>query len=77
MLTAATRLVCHPRPLAPATTTPHHTTPILSMERSFKPDSPAFAELWLDGEKVSALEYWKKDMLEGSTGKNHIPPVGV
>jgi len=23
------------------------------------------------------LEYWKKDMLEGSTGVNHIPPVGI
>jgi len=41
----------------------------------FKPLSPAFAELWLDGEKVQTLEYWKKDMLEGSTGVNHIPPV--
>jgi len=43
----------------------------------FKPDSPAFGELWLDGEKVQTLEYWKKDMLEGSTGVNHIPPVAA
>jgi hypothetical protein len=31
----------------------------------------------LDGEKVSTIEYWKKDMLQGSTGVNHIPPVGI
>ena len=31
----------------------------------------------LDGEKVSTMEYWKKDMLQGSTGVNHIPPVGI
>ena len=41
----------------------------------FKPSGPAFAELWMDGEKAMTLEYWKKDMLEGSTGANHIPPV--
>lgn len=43
----------------------------------FKPSGPAFAELWLDGEKVTTMEYWKKDLLEGATGVNHIPPVGV
>jgi len=28
----------------------------------FAPQSSAFAEVWLDGEKAGAIEYWKKDM---------------
>ncbi|EKX41980.1 sulfite reductase [Guillardia theta CCMP2712] len=40
----------------------------------FKPSSPSFAELWLDGEKAAEVEYWKKDLVQGSTGTNHIPP---
>eukprot|EP00960_Hanusia_phi_P070630 767352-Hanusia_phi.AAC.7 len=41
----------------------------------FKPSSPSFAELWLDGEKAVEVEYWRKDLVRGSTGTNHIPPV--
>jgi len=41
----------------------------------FKPSSPAFDELWMDGKKPSNPEYWVKDMVEGTTGKNHIPPL--
>lgn len=43
----------------------------------FKPSSPAFEELWMDAKKPKDVEYWRKDMVEGSTGKNHIPPVAL
>jgi len=39
------------------------------------PSSPAFAELWMDGKKTATVEYWKKDMVEGSTSTPVIPPV--
>jgi sulfite reductase beta subunit-like hemoprotein len=35
----------------------------------FRPSSNSFAELWLDGEKTASIEYWKKDLLYGSTAK--------
>ena len=35
----------------------------------FRPSSPSFAELWLDGEKTATVEYWKKDLLYGATAK--------
>merc|ERR550514_255321 len=31
----------------------------------FKPQSTAFSEIWLDGEKAASVEYWKKDYPEG------------
>jgi hypothetical protein len=31
----------------------------------------------MDGEKVSTVEYWKKDMVQGSTSTAVIPPVAA
>merc|ERR550514_1783483 len=31
----------------------------------FKPQSTAFSEIWLDGEKAASVEYWKKDYPDG------------
>jgi len=28
----------------------------------FRPMTPAFSEIWLDGEKAASVEYWKKDV---------------
>jgi len=43
----------------------------------FKPTSNAFAELWLDGKQASTVEYFRKDLVEGTTGVNHIPPLAT
>jgi len=32
------------------------------MGELFAPQSEAFSEVWLDGEKAASIEYWKKDM---------------
>lgn len=29
----------------------------------------------MDGKKATSVEYWKKDMVEGSTSTSVIPPV--
>lgn len=36
----------------------------------FAPQSGAFSEIWLDGEKAATLEYWKKDL-----DMNHVQEV--
>ena len=43
----------------------------------FKPQSQAFAELWLDGKQAAEVEYFRKDLVEGTTGVNHIPPLAT
>ena len=43
----------------------------------FKPTSNAFAELWLDGKQATTVEYFRKDLVEGTTGVNHIPPLAT
>lgn len=43
----------------------------------FKPQSQAFAELWLDGKQAAEIEYFRKDLVEGTTGVNHIPPLAT
>ncbi|KAJ1630477.1 hypothetical protein T492DRAFT_1002682 [Pavlovales sp. CCMP2436] len=35
-----------------------------AMAELFKPMSGSFSELWLDGEKVTTTEYWKKDLYD-------------
>eukprot|EP00292_Cryptomonas_paramecium_P004146 CAMPEP_0113711836 /NCGR_PEP_ID=MMETSP0038_2-20120614/31010_1 /TAXON_ID=2898 /ORGANISM="Cryptomonas paramecium" /LENGTH=684 /DNA_ID=CAMNT_0000638201 /DNA_START=65 /DNA_END=2119 /DNA_ORIENTATION=+ /assembly_acc=CAM_ASM_000170 len=42
----------------------------------FKPSAPSFAELWLDGQKTQTIEYWKKDLIYGATGKHTKPQPG-
>lgn len=42
----------------------------------FRPMTPAFSEIWLDGEKAASVEYWKKDVDHLNVDENMLHDSG-
>lgn len=42
----------------------------------FRPMTPAFSEIWLDGEKAASVEYWSKDVAQYNVDENMVKDNG-
>jgi len=42
----------------------------------FRPMTPAFSDIWLDGEKAASVEYWSKDVMEHNIDENMVKDNG-
>lgn len=42
----------------------------------FRPMTPAFSEIWLDGEKAASVEYWSKDVEKYNVDENMVKDTG-
>lgn len=61
-------VMCTPAPIAaPKYEAARHLSRMLA--ELFAPQTGAFSEIWLDGEKAATLEYWKKDLDMGAVGQ--------
>eukprot|EP00168_Porphyra_purpurea_P009047 TRINITY_DN2191_c0_g1_i4.p1 TRINITY_DN2191_c0_g1~~TRINITY_DN2191_c0_g1_i4.p1 ORF type:complete len:578 (-),score=188.82 TRINITY_DN2191_c0_g1_i4:280-2013(-) len=61
-------VMCTPAPIdAPEYVAARHLSRMLA--ELFAPQTGAFSEIWLDGEKAASLEYWKKDLDMGAVGQ--------